>query len=369
MQLRLIAALFASTALLPAAALAQPAGPCDQLLQVKAENRTLTDEQIQEYKANNKTDLCQTALQQIQANDQAAGSQAQADQNQPNGSVKPGEISVTAGKPTVQVQQTAPKITIEQPRTQVSVQQGQPEVTIHQPAPRITIEIPPPQITFNIPKPQVNVTTPEPQVSVNETKPQVQVVSPPKNDNGTVQMQAELAQPIVHYNSEKAQVQVTQPDQAEVTVEQAPGTNGQQQPGGQVAANQDNGTAATNRTTDNQNLATIQQDNQANQAGTGQKIQVSQLKGMNLVGRDGKENVGKVTAVILDADSRPFLIVDENGTKVAVMADYTRLNGDQLVLQGLDDPSKLPAWNPDQMKPGNMQTLSGKQTILIAPAG
>jgi hypothetical protein len=352
MTRKVILTLYASTLFLPASALAQSAAndPCDELLRSLSENSNLTREQAEAYRASNDLEACQTALNEINADRPTDRTGAAADTTEPAG----GSITVEGGAPSIEVQQAAPQITIEQPQSQVTVQQSQPEMTVHQPAPIISIEIPAPEITFSMPTPQVSVNTPEPQVSVKQAEPEVRVVTPPDNAEAAVQAQGEQPQPIIRYRADEARVTVKQADQPVIRFEQAADT-GQQQPptaedqaGAQdIAANQDRSATA-----------------ESDQTPAGDQLQVSTLQGMRVMAPDGQESIGTVTAVIMDARQRAFVIINRGADQVAVMADHTQHRGDMLVLHDVD-PLKLPVWDPNSAEEDSVEELTGDQTITI----
>ena len=363
MHLRATLALVATTALVPAAALAQSDsdGACDRLLHSMPENSALTREQVEQYQANNNEAACQAALDQV---GQTNGGMASAD----DPAASPAEVTVEGGAASIDVEQAAPQITIEQPQSQVTVQRGQPEVIIHQPAPRISIEIPPPQITFRMPPPDVNVETPEPQVSVNQAKPEVRVVSTPDDEDAsdaTITANAsETPQPIIHYDAEKAQVEVTQSDQPTVRLEQA--SQDDLSAGANQAATSDADAEMTDQQTQQQSDTTEQTVDQ-NTAGA--EIEVSRLQGMAFDTGNGNGDIGTVSAVIMDARDRPFLIIDgSDGQQFAVMTEYTELRGDRLVLIQPADPSQLPRWTADDAGSNEIRQLSDNDTVRVRGA-
>ncbi len=426
------AALLSTTVLvLPAMAHAQNASQangnaCDQLLQAldKAGSQTLvTKEQAQTYKTNNDLTACQTALKEVQNSDQ---NQQAADQNTPGadqngllpgqnqqaadqnnaaqalpGGNLPGQTAQSSA-PSIKVEQPAPKVTVTEAQPTVNVNPGQPQIQIHQPAPTVSINIPQPEVTITMPKPEVNVSQAQPKVSVNQQKPQVNVV--PSQQQAQTETNGS-AQPIVKFTADKAKVDVTQPDKPIVHFEQA-GANGantaanglndnqlkaetaQANPQGQMPesvnpsdktaqATQDNGQGQM----DQANPGLVAQDNaqgqmdQANPlggqqaAGAAQQVAVSKLKGMDLMGVNDEQAVGKITAVILDANNKPFVIVDKSGQKVAVDVDYTRMKGNDLVLSGVSSPDNLPKWDDSKLQSKQVKELTGDQTISIQTAG
>jgi hypothetical protein len=208
-----------------------------------------------------------------------------------------------------------------------------------------------------MPTPQVAVQQAQPKVSVDQAKPQVSLV--PSQQQAEVQ-NGGAQKPVVKFESEKPQITVDQAEQPVVHFEQMD-QNDQQQ-----AANQQPGNANANAADNPPNQQTTQQSPApGEQTGNAQQIAVSKLKGMELKGPDGEKDVGKITAVILDGNARPFVIVDQKGQKVAIDVDYMRLKGDQLVLYGVTASAKLPEWKDSDMNSNRVQELSGDKTVSI----
>ena len=362
MKLRYVVSLLASTAFVPAMAHAQAVSDdaCAQLLQSLPQDSTVTTAQVEEYQATNNTAACQAVLSEIELTQDAAGTAQAA--NPTEGAGSGAEITVEGGAPNIDVQQAAPRITIEQPQSQVSVQQGQPEVIIHQPAPRISIDIPPPQITFRMPAPEVNVVTPEPQVSVNQAEPEVAIVRAPDDGTSNVAATASAPEPIVRYETEEALVEVTQADQPDVRFEDA--VDQEQVAAGQAGPQVDPG-AGTPAAQDQAASEPTAVDEQ--QAMTG-AVQVQTLQGMPLVGGDEMGSLGTVSAVIMDTQDRPFVIVDRGDHEVAVMVEYVRLESDRLVLEEFADTSQFPPWDRNGEAAQEVRELSADQTIELRQA-
>ena len=92
------------------------------------------------------------------------------------------------------VQQSAPTVRVNPAEPRVLVRQPQPQVTVSQAKPEILVRQPQPTVRVDIPQPEIIVRMPKPDVNVAMAQPQVQVIQP------------------------KPQVQVTEPQQPQVQV-------------------------------------------------------------------------------------------------------------------------------------------------------
>jgi sporulation protein YlmC with PRC-barrel domain len=101
------------------------------------------------------------------------------------------------GGTDIVVRQPAPTVQVDQAAPQVTVQQPQPRVTVRQPQPEIIVRQAQPTVTVTVPQPEIVVRMPEPDVNVAMAPPQVQVHQP------------------------RPQVQVVQPQKPQVQVEPA----------------------------------------------------------------------------------------------------------------------------------------------------
>lgn len=114
-------------------------------------------------------------------------------------------IVVQQSAPTVRVNPAEPRVLVRQPQPQVTVSQAKPEILVRQPQPTVRVDIPQPEIIVRMPKPDVNVAMAQPQVQVNQPKPQVQVTQPQQPQ---VQVQRDA--------NEQANVQVQEQGQPQV---------------------------------------------------------------------------------------------------------------------------------------------------------
>jgi hypothetical protein len=246
------------------------------------------------------------------------------------------------------VQQPAPQVTVTQAQPNVSVNQGQPEIIVHQPAPQVTVMIPPPEITVRMPKPEVNVSQTQPQVSVNQEKPTVQVVP---SQNQTVASVA-TGQPVVRFTSDQPQVNISKSDQPVIHFEEL--QPGQQQAAvGSTTAARPGATATT----------------QTQSAAQGNQIAVSELTGKTVMGPQPSDRFGTISAVIMDTKDKPFVIVDKGGQKYAIDVDNVQMRGRDLVLVGITDTARLPAWSDTDPANRNIKRLTADQKVMIKTSG
>ncbi|MBJ6126811.1 PRC-barrel domain-containing protein [Microvirga splendida] len=115
-------------------------------------------------------------------------------------------ILVQQAAPTVRVDPADPRVIVRQQQPQVTVNQAQPEILVRQPQPTVRVDIPQPEIIVRMPQPDVNVALAQPQVQVRQPQPQVQVTQPQQP-----QVQVERSQPQVMVQRQagsEAQVQV-----------------------------------------------------------------------------------------------------------------------------------------------------------------
>jgi sporulation protein YlmC with PRC-barrel domain len=237
-------------------------------------------------------------------------------------------------------------VTVQQQAPTVSVTQGQPEITVHQPAPVVTIDIPKPEITVRMPKPSVEVAQAAPKVVVNQPKPEVHVIPPAKPDVNTTTAQTNVAvsqaAPIIHYESEQPQVHVTQA-QGEPTIK----------------------VEQFDRTIDRAAPTT------ASLPGTGPQVTASELTGKTVMGPQGQK-LGTVKAVILDAQNRPFIVVERSGIgstigilakQIPIPAQNAKLDGGQVMIQGLT-MAQINGIREYKSEP-TYRTVQGDQTISM----
>jgi hypothetical protein len=358
------AALFATTVLAPAAALAASPGaqstapgaaaanPCDQLLQAfdrpaDAGRLTITRQQAQTFKNNNDLNSCRTALNTLQT-PAAQGSAATASASGTTPSSAAGAAAGTSAAgtagaaPQVTIQQPAPQVIIQQTQPTVSVAQGQPEIIVHQPAPIVTVQIPPPEITVRMPKPEVNVAQAQPQVQVQQERPTVQVVPAPNQQVATV---VETPRPVVRFSSDQPQVTVNRAEQPNIRFEELA-------PGQQQAALSQSQTATTGQT-----------------SAAGNQLMVSDLQGKILMGPQPNDRFGTITAVIMDTQNKPFVIVEKDGRHYAVDVNNVQMRGQNLMIVGVTDTSRFPAWNDADPANRNVKRLTPQERVTISPAG
>lgn len=325
---------------------AQETSPCDRLLetlrQSQPEDAAITMEQAEQYQQNDNIEACETALRQLEdsTDQQAAGA--------PTDRGAEGEQAQQAAG------QEGDAVTVRQAPPTVRVDQGQPEIVIHQPAPTINVEIPQPQITLRMPEPQVEVSSPDPEVSVEQAQPEVDVV---QSDQEQERTQVEGAQqPVVQYDAEEPEVNVSQPGEPEIRVErQASREGGEMQEGQQqqqMAAQQDDG----------------QQQASQDAASEGEPIAVSRLKGLDLMDANGDNEIGTVAMVIVDADRRPFVVIDRGDDRVAVHIDYIRAQGSQLVLGEGMQAEDLPVIEDSELQSDSVQELEDDRQIRLGSA-
>jgi hypothetical protein len=356
------AALFATTVLAPAAALAASPGtqgnaagpaanPCDQLLQAfdrqDASRLTITRQQAQTFKNNNDLNSCRTALNAIQtpaAQGSAATATASGTTPGTAAGTAAGAATAAAGAPQVTIQQPAPQVIIQQTQPTVSVSQGQPEIIVHQPAPIVTVQIPPPEITVRMPKPEVNVAQAQPQVSVQQERPNVQVVPAPGAQTAAI---VETPRPIVRFSSDQPQVTVNRAEQPNIKFEDL-GTPSQQQ-------------AALGQTPSATGQAAV--------TGAGNQIMVSELQGKTLMGPMPNDQFGTITAVIMDTQNKPFVIVEKGGQHYAVDVQNVQMRGQNLLIVGVTDTSRFPAWNDSDPANRNVKRLTPQERVTIRTSG
>jgi hypothetical protein len=84
------------------------------------------------------------------------------------------------------------------------------------------------------------------------------------------------------------------------------------------------------------------------------------------MGEKDNSDIGMITAVIMDAKNKPFVIVEKNGMEYALDASFTYMKGDALVFNGGTDTTKLPPWNENQLQGNTSHKLTGDQSITVA---
>jgi hypothetical protein len=124
------------------------------------------------------------------------------------------------------VQQAQPTVRVDQGAPQVSVQQPQPHVTVRQGNPEILVRQPAPTVTVEIPQPEIIVRMPQPDVNVAMAQPQVEVRQPQPQvqivqPQQETPVQVQPAQPQVDVQQGQAQVSVEGEVQPKVTYERA----------------------------------------------------------------------------------------------------------------------------------------------------
>jgi len=291
---------------------------CDRLIATlelrKSETLPTTLEQARAYKSSANTTACRQAQAQLPA---AKGGQPANDQ----------QAAGDAGK--VLVQQPAAQVTIEQAPPQVTVSQGQPQILIHQPAPTITVDIPQAEVVVRMPAPQVAVQQEKPKVDVQQAKPQV-AVSQGDQASGQAKVQLEQnGQPAVQYQSDEPKVVINKPkEQPKIRFEQA--TAGDTASAGELEKQANAANDQTGKPTD-----------QPSSQGGLQKLQVSQIKQMQVVNDHG-DNLGTVEAVaVKNGTNEGFVILRAGqflgiGEKtVAIPFGNLWVRANQLVVTGL----------------------------------
>jgi len=369
--------LLATVMAVPGTAMAQTsagegADACERLVETLRQGETtganLTIEQAEEYRANENTQACQTALSQLDAD-----SNRQAEQSQPerdaDGQAEGTDVSVDEGAPTITVQQPPANVTVEQQPATVSVDQGRPEIIIRQPAPVVNVEIPRPEITLLMPEPRISVESSEPQVSIDQSEPKVEIVRP-AGDQQNTQVTSDASEPIVRFESEEPQINVSQSGEPTVRMERqasAQGSERQQQ----ARSEQDENADSQEQMGSEQATASQQQRSQQDPKvdSDGQQIAVMQLKGTDLMDAKGEESIGTVAMVIVDAQDRHFIVVDRDDDKIAVHVDYLRAQGGRLMLVESMDESKLPAVSESELNAEAIEELEDDQEVTIKRLG
>jgi sporulation protein YlmC with PRC-barrel domain len=151
-----------------------------------------------------------------------AGAQGDMSQQQAQDQAAAGQADASR----IVVQQAQPSIRVEQGAPQVSVQQPQPQVTVRQANPEILVRQPAPTVTVDIPQPEIIVRMPQPDVNVAMAQPQVEVQQPQPQvqvvqPQQETPVQVQPGQPQVNVQQGQAQVRVEGEVQPQVTYERA----------------------------------------------------------------------------------------------------------------------------------------------------
>lgn len=126
----------------------------------------------------------QQAQQDQQQAQQQQPQQEQAQQPSPQQQSPQQQQAQQEEGPTVFVEQQPPQVQVQQPRTQVTAQQkkmdvevrtGEPQVSVQQPEPQVSVQQQEPEVTVQQAEPQVIVEDAQPQVEVNQAEPEVTV--------------------------------------------------------------------------------------------------------------------------------------------------------------------------------------------------
>jgi len=292
---------------------------CDRLIATlelrKSETLPTTLEQARAYKSSANTTACRQAQAQLPA---ASGGQAAKDQ----------QAAGDSGK--VLIQQPAAQVKIEQAPPQVTVSQGQPQIMIHQPAPTITVDIPQAEVVVRMPAPQVAVQQQKPQVDVQQAKPEVAVNQPEQAGQAKVQLE-QSGQPAVQYQSDEPKVVINKPkEQPKIRFEQmaaSEGASGSAPDKQANAANDESGKPA----------------GQASADGGMQRLQVSQIKQMQII-NDRGDDLGTIETVAVKNGTTGGFVIMRTGQflgigekTIAVPFSNIRVRGNQLVITGLSN--------------------------------
>jgi len=324
---------------------------CDRLIATlelrKSETLPTTLEQAKAFKSSANTAACRQAQAQLPA---AKGGQPANDQ----------QAAGEAGK--VLVQQPAAQVTIEQAPPEVTISQGQPQILIHQPAPTITVDIPQAEVVVRMPMPQVAVQQEKPKVDVQQAKPQV-AVSQSGQANADAKVQLEQnGQPAVQYQSDEPKVVINKPkEQPKIRFEQ-------------MAAGDTASGSEPEKLANAANDQTGKPADQPNRQGGLQKLQVSQIKQMQVV-NDRGDNLGTVEAVaVKNGTTEGFVIMRAGqflgiGEKtIAVPFGNVWVRGNQLVITGLTNEQfgTLTEWKSADT---NFKPLADDQVAEMKTAG
>lgn len=227
-----IAALFATTALIPAAyaqdnsvnvAQIDDAAICQELITYVDENDTdatgMTGERADTIAAGEDPAICRDAMRLAIGESLDEETMASLDVE------ATADIQVAVPEPEVQVQQPAPQVSVEQPQPDVNVTPGRPIVTVNQAEPVVQVTTTPPKVTIDMPKPEILVEIPDPTVDVAMARPRVSVTQPEPTVNvqqGEVQL--EIGEKEIDQQQGEARVNVEQSN-ATVRVNEADAPN------------------------------------------------------------------------------------------------------------------------------------------------
>lgn len=223
-----IAALFATTALIPAA-FAQnnsivvadiPDGQiCERLSTYVAENDTadtgMTPERAKAVVTGNDPKICRDAMTIAVGDTKNVEAEATA------------RVQVAVPQPQVQVDQRAPQVSVDQPQPDVNVTPGRPVVTVNQAQPTVHVVTTPPTVTIDMPKPEILVEIPNPSVDVAMAEPRVSVSQPEPTvrvTQGEVKLELGDEKVVAPKTDEAAKVNVSQ-ENATVRVSEAKAAN------------------------------------------------------------------------------------------------------------------------------------------------
>ena len=226
-----IAALFATTALIPAAYAQdnvnieriEDARICQALVTYVDENDTdatgMTGERADTIAAGEDPLICRDAMRL------AIGEELDEDTLASLDVEATAEFQVAVPEPEVSVQQPAPQVSVEQPKPDVNVTPGRPIVTVNQAEPVVQVVTTPPKVTIDMPKPEILVEIPDPTVDVAMARPRVSVTQPEPTvtvEQGEVQLA--IGEKEVEQERGEARVNVEQSN-ATVRVDEAESPN------------------------------------------------------------------------------------------------------------------------------------------------
>ncbi len=227
-----IAALFATTALIPAAfaqtntvnvASIDDAAICQELVTYVDENDTdatgMTGERADTIAAGEDPNICRNAF--LLATGETLTADAQASME----TQATADIEVAVPQPDVNVRQPAPEVAVQQPTPDVNVTPGRPIVTVNQAEPVVQVVTTPPKVTIDMPKPEILVELPDATVDVAMARPRVTVTQPEPTvsvEQGEVQLA--IGDKKVEQEQSAPKVNVEQTN-ATVRVDEAKGSN------------------------------------------------------------------------------------------------------------------------------------------------